>query len=104
MCSDVQQAVPPFKLNPLTNPDRPGQRTNYIMLVDRGPRTPRLPIVIWLAYPCGSVVLTMDCAAVEDDMSPCKFAEKVWNAQEAGAQGVRPLRALCSLRSSGTTS
>lgn len=22
-------------------------------------------------------------------MAPCKFAEKVWNAQEAGAQGVR---------------
>ena len=34
----VQQARPPFKLNPSTNPDRPGQRTNYIMLVDRGPR------------------------------------------------------------------
>ena len=29
--------------------------------------------------------------AVEDDMAPCKFAEKVWNAQEAGAQGVRKL-------------
>ena len=24
-------------------------------------------------------------------MAPCKFAEKVWNAQEAGAQGVRKL-------------
>ena len=24
-------------------------------------------------------------------MAPCKFAEKVWNAQEAGAQGVRNL-------------
>ncbi|EIE18502.1 hypothetical protein COCSUDRAFT_49231 [Coccomyxa subellipsoidea C-169] len=61
-CQPFSQASPPFKLNPSTNPDRPGQRTNYIMLVDRGP--------------------------LEDDMAPCKFAEKVWNAQEAGAQGV----------------
>ncbi|CAK0785896.1 hypothetical protein CVIRNUC_009109 [Coccomyxa viridis] len=61
-CQPFSQARPPFKLNPSTNPDRPGQRTNYIMLVDRGP--------------------------LEEDMAPCKFAEKVWNAQEAGAQGV----------------
>ena len=27
-------------------------------------------------------------------MAPCKFAEKVWNAQEAGAQGVRNLPGL----------
>ena len=39
-----------------------GPPSNHIMLVDRGPRG--------------------------DDATPCKFAEKVWNAQRAGAQGV----------------
>ena len=28
--------------------------------------------------------------AEEPGMRPCKFAEKVWNAQLAGAVGVRP--------------
>lgn len=46
----VQQASPPFKLNPSTNPDRPGQRTNYIMLVDRGPRKSPISRFLWM-YP-----------------------------------------------------
>ena len=33
-------------------------------------------------------VLRIRRGPLEDDMAPCKFAEKVWNAQEAGAQGV----------------
>ncbi len=42
-----------------------------------------------LVEACCCIVLMRTDAAVEDEMAPCKFAEKVWNAQEAGAQGVR---------------
>ena len=40
---------------------------------------------------CSRAALTAACPACadRDDMQACKFAEKVWNAQEAGAQGVR---------------
>lgn len=39
----------------------------------------------------------MSCAGAEGrGKTPCKFAEKVWNAQNAGAAGVRPsLDASC---------
>ncbi|KAK9804195.1 hypothetical protein WJX72_000406 [[Myrmecia] bisecta] len=61
-CQAFSAAQPPFHLNGDLNPSKPSEVTNFIMMVDRGP--------------------------VRDDMSACKFAEKVWNAQEAGAQGV----------------
>lgn len=58
-CKDFKQADPPYDLKTTRSGE---QDTTYIMLVDRGP--------------------------IEDGMQPCKFAEKVWNAQNAGAQGV----------------
>ena len=66
------------------------------MLVDRGPRKflhlhiRAFSALLYLRSTCNVADLRTS-HAVEDDMAPCKFAEKVWNAQEAGAQGVRQL-------------
>lgn len=57
-CSDFSQARPPFKLAH-TGEDAD---TNFIMMVDRGPTS--------------------------TGEEACKFAVKVWNAQQAGAQAV----------------
>ena len=68
-CSPFSDASPPFHLSPTSSSGgdptggEMGGPTNFVMLVDRGP--------------------------VGDDFSsPCKFAEKVWNAQAAGASAV----------------
>ena len=68
-CSPYSEASPPFHLSPTSSSGgdptggEMGGPTNFVMLVDRGP--------------------------VGDDFSsPCKFAEKVWNAQAAGASAV----------------
>ncbi len=62
----VQQASPPFKLNPSTNPDRPGQRTNYIMLVDRGPRKSPISRFLWMCLgvclPCTLLMRDRCCS------------------------------------------
>ena len=64
-CSSYAAADPPFRVDP-TGGSKGGAGpvgpANAIMLVDRGP--------------------------MDSDTAPCKFAEKVWNAQQAGAAGV----------------
>jgi hypothetical protein len=59
-CQSFSQADPPFRVDD-GSAALPGPN-NAIMLVDRGP--------------------------MDSDAAPCKFAEKVWNAQQAGAAGV----------------
>ena len=64
-CQPFADADPPFRVDPSggsTGGAGPVGPANALMLVDRGPR---------------------DSAS-----APCKFAEKVWNAQQAGAAGV----------------
>ena len=64
-CSSYAAADPPFRVDPSGGGKSgagPVGPDNAIMLVDRGP--------------------------MDSDSAPCKFAEKVWNAQQAGAAGV----------------
>ena len=64
-CQAYGDADPPFRVDPsggASGGAGPVGPANAIMLVDRGP--------------------------MDSDTSPCKFAEKVWNAQQAGAAGV----------------
>jgi len=103
----VQEAHPPFKLGH-TGEDAD---TNFIMMVDRGPSKQQLLFAVMLlfkhvlgtfvhvqvgnsfaslhttpfTYALANVIVLLAASIGEE---ACKFAVKVWNAQQAGAQAV----------------
>ena len=100
MSGRLQDADPPFKLD---------NDVRYIMLIDRGPREclhlVNSPNTAACCAHRGAAVRsvcsgsrfwctadaskTLRGAAESPGVKPCKFALKVWNAQQAGAIGVR---------------